>query len=67
MARRQNDFHYIENHQFEDDNIHAAILADGDHEAAKKVSDQVARDIGLTAAEIEALSAPPQNVKGKPK
>jgi predicted dinucleotide-binding enzyme len=67
MARKQNDFHYIENHQFEDDKIHAAILADGDHEAAKKVSDQVARDIGLTEAEIEALSAPPQNVKGKPK
>jgi hypothetical protein len=64
MARRQNDFHYIENRQFEDDKMHAAILADGDHAAAQKVSDQVARDIGLTDAEIAALHAPP---KGKSK
>jgi hypothetical protein len=64
MARRNNDFHYIENRQFEDDKIHASILADGDHAAAKKVSDQVARDIGLTDAEIAALNTPP---KGKSK
>jgi hypothetical protein len=66
MARRQNDFHYIENRQFEDDKIHAAILADGDHEAARKVSDQVARGIGLTDAEIAALQeAPAKKGKGK--
>jgi hypothetical protein len=59
MARRQNDFHYIENHRFEDDKLHAAVLADGDHEAAQKVSDEVARDLGLTDAEIAALHAPP--------
>jgi predicted dinucleotide-binding enzyme len=58
MARRQNDFHYIENHRFEDDKLHAAVLADGDDEAAQKVSDQVARDIGLTDTEIAALHAP---------
>jgi hypothetical protein len=59
MARRQNDFHYIENHRFEDDKMHAPILADGDHEAAQKVSDQVARKIGLTEAEIAALRGKP--------
>jgi hypothetical protein len=64
MARRQNDFHYIENRRFEDDKMHAAILADGDQAAAQKVGDQVARDIGLTDAEIAALHAPP---KGKSK
>jgi hypothetical protein len=64
MARRQNDFHYIENHRFEDDKMHAAVLADGDHEAAQKVSDQVARGIGLTDAEITALHTPQ---KGKSK
>ena len=52
--------------RFEDDHLHAAILANGDHEAAKKVSDQVARDVGLTEAEIEALSAPPPT-RGKGK
>jgi hypothetical protein len=65
-GKRQNDFHQFENHQFVDDKMHAAILADGDHEAAKKVSDEVARDVGLTEAEIEALSAPPPT-RGKGK
>jgi hypothetical protein len=65
-GKRQNDFHQIENYQFVDDKMHAAILADGDHEAAKKVSDAVARDVGLTDAEIEALSAPPPT-RGKGK
>jgi hypothetical protein len=66
MARKQNDFHYIENRQYEDDKLHADILADGDHAAAKKVSDQVARDVGSTEAEIGALSAPPPT-RGKSK
>jgi hypothetical protein len=55
MGRRQNDFYHIEKHRFQDEKIHAAVLADGDHEAAQKVSDQVARDIGLTEKEIAAL------------
>jgi hypothetical protein len=67
MARKENDFHYIENRQFEDDKMHADILEGGDHAAAKKVSDEVAKDVGLTPAEIEALSAPPKKWKGKPK
>jgi hypothetical protein len=67
MARKENDFHYIENRQFEDDKMHADILEGGDHAAAKKVSDAVAKDVGLTPAEIEALSAPPKKWKGKPK
>lgn len=61
MARKENDFYYIENHRFEDEKIHADILAGGDHEAAQKVSDQVAREIGLTDAEIAALHAPKKN------
>jgi hypothetical protein len=55
MARKQNPFYYIENHRFEDEKIHDEILADGDHTAAQKVSDQVAREIGLTDVEIAAL------------
>ena len=66
MGRRQNDLYSVSNHRFEDDHLHAAILANGDHEAAKKVSDRVARDVGLTEAEIEALSAPPPT-RGKGK
>jgi hypothetical protein len=65
MARKQNDFHYIENHLFEDEKLHNEILDDGDHAAAKKVSDQVARDVGLSPAEIEALSAPPKKAGAK--
>jgi hypothetical protein len=65
MARRQNDFYAVQNHRFEDDHLHAAILANGDHAAAKKVSDQVARDIGLTEAEIKALSTAPKKGNGK--
>jgi hypothetical protein len=67
MARKQNDFHYHENHRYQDAKLHEPILADGDDEAAKKISDQVAREIGLTEAEIKALSAPPQKWKGKGK
>jgi len=66
MGRRQNDFYHIENHRFRDAKLHAGILDDGDHAAAQKVSDQVARDVGLTEAEIEALSAPPPT-RGKGK
>jgi len=67
MAKKQNDFYYIENHRFEDKSMHEPILAEGDFEAAKKVSDAVARKLGLTEAEIAALSQPPKNWKGKPK
>ena len=66
MGRRQNDLYHIENHRFRDAKLHAGILDDGDHAAAQKVSDQVAREVGLTAAEIEALSAPPPT-RGKGK
>ena len=55
MGRRQNDLYHIENHRFRDAKLHAGILDDGDHAAAQKVSDQVARDIGLTEEEIAAL------------
>jgi hypothetical protein len=54
MARKQNDFHYIENHRFQDDKIHSEVLDNGDHEAARKVSDEVARAI-LTEDEMDAL------------
>jgi hypothetical protein len=66
-GKTQKDFHQTgDKGGFVDDKIHTAILADGDHEAAKKVSDEVARDVGLTEAEIEALSAPPPT-RGKKK
>jgi hypothetical protein len=58
MAVRENDFYYIENHRLQDEKIHAEMLADGDHAAAQKVSDAVAREIGLTDEEIAALHAP---------
>jgi hypothetical protein len=58
MARKQNDFHYHEGHRYQDAKLHEPILADGDDEAAQKISDQVAREIGLTDAEIAALHTP---------
>ena len=63
--KKQNDLYAIKNHRFEDDEIHAAILADGDHEAAKEVGDDAARDIGLTDEQIKALSTPPKKRTGK--
>lgn len=67
MPRYEKDFYYIDRGKRLDDKLHTKILEDGDDAKAKKVSDQVARDVGLTDAEIEALSAPPQKTKGKPK
>jgi hypothetical protein len=67
MARHDRDFYYIKNGKKLDENIHNEILDDGDHAAAKKVSDSVASDVGLTQAEIDSLSAPPVNVRGKKK
>ena len=57
MGRRQNDFYHIEKHRFRDAKIHAGILDDGDHAAAQKVSDEVARAI-LTEDEMDALHTP---------
>jgi HK97 family phage prohead protease len=59
MARHQSDFHYIERRKRQDEKLHAAILADGDDAAAKTISDSVARDVGLSEAEIAALATPP--------
>jgi hypothetical protein len=67
MARHDRDFYYIKGGKKLDANIHDEILDDGDHAAAKKVSDQVAKDVGLSEAEIESLSKPPVNVRGKKK
>jgi hypothetical protein len=58
-TKKQHDLYSTAKGQgFEDDHLHGPILDAGDHEAAKKVSDAVARDIGLTDKEIEALSTP---------
>ena len=54
MGRRQNDFYHIESHRFRDEKIHSEVLDNGDHEAARKVSDEVARAI-LTEDEMDAL------------
>lgn len=66
MPRHEKDFYYIEKGKRHDAKLHEPILAEGDHATAKKVSDQVARDLGLSEAEIEALSAPPKKAGKKP-
>lgn len=55
----ERDLFYIEDHRLRDAKIHDAILDDGDDAAAQRISDSVAREIGLTDAEIAALHAPP--------
>jgi hypothetical protein len=58
MAKRKpRELHHREKHRFADAKLHEPILAGGDHAAAEKISDQVARDIGLTEDEIAALSS----------
>jgi hypothetical protein len=58
MAKLERDLFYHENHRLQDAKLHDAILDDGDHATAQKASDSVAREIGLTDAEIAALHAP---------
>jgi hypothetical protein len=57
MGKRRNDFYHIENHRFQDETLHNEILDNGDHDAARKVSDEVARAI-LTEDEMDALHTP---------
>src|SRR5262249_16958607 len=58
MDRPERDLFSVENHRLVDDKIHATILDGGDHEAVQAIGDAVAREIGLTEAEIAALHAP---------
>jgi hypothetical protein len=67
MAKRKpHELHYREKHRFADAKLHQPILDGGDHAAAEKISDQVARDIGLTDAEIAALSSKQGKAKAMP-
>ena len=55
MKQRSKEFYYIDRHRFGDARLHEPILADGDEAAARRVSDAVARRLGLTENEIAAL------------
>jgi hypothetical protein len=59
MAREGRELFYFEKHLIEDAKLHDVIIADGDEEAARRVSDKVARRLGLSAKEIAALHRPP--------
>jgi hypothetical protein len=59
MARHEKEFYYLgRGKPRQDDMLHAPILAGGDHARAKRVSDEVAREAGLTEAQIAALANP---------
>lgn len=66
MPKSQRELYYRDKGKRHDEALHAPILEDGDHAAAQKVSEKVAREIGLTDAEIEALYGPvPPNQTGR--
>lgn len=67
MLKPEYDWYYIKRGKRRDEELHSSVLDDGDHAKAKQISDQVARKVGLTAAEIAALNAPPKKTTGKPK
>jgi 2-hydroxychromene-2-carboxylate isomerase len=58
MTERGTELFYFKDHLNQDGALHDAIIADGDDAAARAVSDKVAREIGLTDAQIAALRAP---------
>jgi hypothetical protein len=53
--RGSRDYYYVKDLQFADANIHEPILAAGDGDAARRVSDAVAKRLGLTEEEIASL------------
>ncbi len=57
MARGTELF-YFKDHLTQDGALHDAIIADGDDAKARAIGDKVAREIGLTDAQIAALRAP---------
>jgi hypothetical protein len=66
MPKPEKELYYRDKGKRHDETLHTPILAEGDHAAAQKISDKVAREIGLTDAEIEALHAPvPPKKTGK--
>jgi hypothetical protein len=53
--KKRRELHYRDKHRFADADLHNPILDAGDDATAQRVSDRVAREIGLTDAEIGAL------------
>jgi hypothetical protein len=56
MARAGREFFYFEDHLIQDAAIHDSVVEGGDDAKARKVSNDVAKRIGLTDAEIAALN-----------
>lgn len=58
MTARGTELFFFKDHLNQDGALHDAIIADGDDAAARAVGDKVAKEIGLTDAQIAALRAP---------
>jgi hypothetical protein len=56
-AKQQREMFYWKNHQRADADLHNSILENGDHAAAAAVSRNVAKRLGLSDADIDAISA----------
>jgi hypothetical protein len=53
--KKQPEFFYWENGQRADGEIHNAILAEGDDAEAKRVSREIAKELGLSDEDCDAL------------
>lgn len=58
MTERGEELFFFKDHLNQDGALHDAIIADGDDASARAIGDKVAREIGLTDAQIAALRAP---------
>jgi predicted NAD-dependent protein-ADP-ribosyltransferase YbiA (DUF1768 family) len=55
---RATEFYYNEKHKQQDAKLHETILDAGDHDKAEAIGRKVAKQAGLTEAEIAALFKP---------
>ena len=61
--KKPRELFFWRDHQAHDAELHTPILDDGDHAKAEGVSRKVAKRLGLTDADIEALYAKPKQEK----
>lgn len=56
MPYAKHEFFFLRDHKMQDEELHESIIAGGDQVKARKVADKVAKRLGLTDEEIEALN-----------
>jgi hypothetical protein len=63
VKNKAEEFFHWQDHQRADEDLHEAIIEDGDHAKAESVSRKVAKRLGLSDADIDALTGKTERVK----